>query len=129
MNTMFTIMVLSGVAALIINIIVLVKFFQLCSDVRTLNKELSEIKAISATSLSEDGRYFYMKKRLFDILLQENTYLSNNTNEMLQERIEKIIESQYNKEITNVIDIFGFSEKYSTDDFKKELFDVYKINL
>ncbi len=126
---MFTIMVLSGVAALIINIIVLVKFFQLCSDVRTLNKELSEIKAISATSLSEDGRYFYMKKRLFDILLQENTYLSNNTNEMLQERIEKIIESQYNKEITNVIDIFGFSEKYSTDDFKKELFDVYKINL
>lgn len=129
MNTMFTIMVLSGVAALIINIIVLVKFFQLCSDVRTLNKELSEIKAISATSLSEDGRYFYMKKRLFDILLQENAYLSNNTNEMLQERIEKIIESQYNKEITNVIDIFGFSEKYSTDDFKKELFDVYKINL
>lgn len=124
---MWSIFLIVGIISLIISIIVLVKFFQVCKDVRTISNELSEIKAINATKLDESNRYVYMKKRIFEIILPEDSYLSHNPDEDLTKRIDRVVDNDYKVQINNVIKMFGFTGSYSTEELKKELFEKYKV--
>lgn len=121
---MSIVFIIAGVVQLIIIIVVLVKFFEIAKDVRKMSFDLNELKTASIIGLDDEKRLLFLKKRIIGIIPPIQLHAS--TNDILKERIDDSVSRLYKDEIIECIEEFRLEGKFTIEDLKEYLFEIYK---